>query len=309
METQDKSKPDFQEQGPKKGIVIIVITILLGTNGLLLWQFFEKKSSLDIATQTIITTSNEKDALQSQLNVVKAEYEKTKSENTNLQGQLTEKDDEIKAKVLQIQNLIAIGGPAQIAKAKAELAKLKEMNAVFLTQIDSLNKINIELRSENKNLNTNLTTEKSKVENLASENSKLASRVAAGSVLKAYNIVTEAVRYKSNGNEVIINKAKQVEKIRTKFIIGENKVLEKGSVDIYVRVLGPDGAAMSSTQDTFIGGGQSLVYTVKQSVDYENTEMPVEIFWARGFQFVKGKYSVELYHAGALIGKSSIELK
>ncbi len=36
-----ESKNDYQEQGPKKGIVIIVITILLGTKGLLLWQFFE----------------------------------------------------------------------------------------------------------------------------------------------------------------------------------------------------------------------------------------------------------------------------
>src|SRR5204862_4943517 len=99
METQVSSKSDVQEQGPKKGIVIIVITILLGTNGLLLWQFFEKKNSLDIANQAIITTSAEKDALQVQLNEVKAQYEKTKADNVDLLGQLSEKDKEIKAKV------------------------------------------------------------------------------------------------------------------------------------------------------------------------------------------------------------------
>ena len=54
MDSQDANKTDYQEQGPKKGIVIIVITILLGTNGLLLWQFFEKKNSLDAANQTIL---------------------------------------------------------------------------------------------------------------------------------------------------------------------------------------------------------------------------------------------------------------
>ncbi|MCX6290169.1 MAG: hypothetical protein NT126_00210 [Bacteroidetes bacterium] len=309
METQEKSKTEVQDQGPKKGIVIIVITILLGTNGLLLWQFFEKKNSLDIANQTIITTTAEKDALQTQLNQVKSDYEKTKAENTSLEGQLSEKDDEIKAKVAEIQKLIAIGGPAQIAKAKAELAKLKEMNAVYLTQIDSLNKVNTQLQSENQNLTSNLTSEKSKVENLSSENSKLASKVAVGSILRAFNIATEAVKYKSNGKEVVTSKAKQVQKIRTKFILGENKVLEKGPTDIYVRVLGPDGAAMSTTQETLTSGGQSLVYTVKQSVDYDNADKPVEIFWAKGSQFTKGKYNVELYHAGALIGKSSIELK
>ena len=78
MDSQDANKTDYQEQGPKKGIVIIVITILLGTNGLLLWQFFEKKNSLDAANQTILSTTAEKDALQNQLNQVRAEYEKIK---------------------------------------------------------------------------------------------------------------------------------------------------------------------------------------------------------------------------------------
>jgi len=310
METLEKNKSDIQEQGPKKGIVIIVITILLGTNGLLLWQFFEKKNNLELANQTIVATNAEKDALEKQLDKVNAEYEKTKAENVNLQGQLSEKDDEIKAKIVEIKKLIAIGGPAQIAKAKAELAKLKELNAVYLSHIDSLNRVNAQLQSENSNLSSNLTNEKSKVENLSSENSKLASKVAAGSVLRAFNIVTEAVRYKSNGKEILTSKSKQVEKIRTKFILGENKVLEKGPVDIYVRVLGPDGAAMSMAQETFTSStGESLIYTAKQSIDYDNTDKPVEIFWAKGSQFTKGKYNVELYHSGVVIGKSSIELK
>jgi hypothetical protein len=309
METPDKNKSESQEQGPKKGIVIIVITILLGTNGLLLWQFFEKKSSLDIANQTIITTSAEKDALQIQLNQVKAEYEKTKAENTNLEGQLAEKDVEIKAKVAEIQKLIAVGGPAQIAKAKAELSKLKELNAVYVNQIDSLNRVNAQLTTENQNLNSNLTAEKSKVQNLSSENTKLASKIAAGSILKAFNLQTEGVRYKSSGKEVLTNKAKQVQRIRTKFMLGENRVVERGRVDIYVRVLGPDGAVMSTTQETFTANNQSLVYTSRETVDYDNSDKEVEAVWAKGSEFSKGKYNIELYHNGVLIGKSSIELK
>ena len=82
----DSTKSDIQEQGPKKGIVIIVIAILLGTNGLLLWQFFEKKSNLDDAQQKIVTTTAEKEAVQAQLNQIKTEYEKVKSENSNLQS-------------------------------------------------------------------------------------------------------------------------------------------------------------------------------------------------------------------------------
>jgi predicted nuclease with TOPRIM domain len=301
----------FEEQGPKKGIVIIVISILLGTNALLLWQFFEKKNNLDVANRTIVTTTAEKDALQTQLNEVKTEYEKIKSENGNLQTELAAKDDEIKTKTAEIQRLITVGGPAQIAKAKAELAKLKEMNAVYVSQIDSLNAVNTKLQVENKKLNTNLSSEQSKNQNLSSENSKLAGKVAAGSILKAYNITTEGLKFKSSGKEVITDKAKQIQKIRTKFIIGENHVVDKGSIDIYIRVMGPDGTVMASPeQGNFQSNDQlTLAYTLKLSVEYNNQDKTVEALWAKQTPFTKGKYSIEIYHKGQILGNSSVDLK
>ena len=309
MDLQEINKTDYQEQGPKKGIVIIVITILLGTNGLLLWQFFDKKNSLDLANQTIVTTTAEKDALQMQLNRFKVDYEKIKSDNASLQNELSEKDEEIKAKVLEIQKLIQLGGPAQIARAKAELAKLKEMNEVYVAHIDSLNVINVQLQQENQSLSTNLSKEMSKNENLSAENSRLYSKVSAGSVLKTFNIVTEGLRYRSNGKEVVTNKAKQVQKIRTNFTLGENPVIDNGPLDIYVRVLGPDGAVMSAEKESFKINGQDMSYTMKETVQYNNKDTPVEIMWAKGSEFVKGKYNVEIYQSGVLIGKSMIELK
>jgi predicted nuclease with TOPRIM domain len=309
MDAQDASKTDYQEQGPKKGIVIIVITILLGTNGLLLWQFFEKKNSLDAANQTILSTTAEKDALQNQLNQVRAEYEKIKQDNAGLQSQLAERDEEIKAKMAEIQRLIALGGPAQIARAKAELAKLKEMNQVYIGQIDSLNKVNAQLQAENMNLNSNLQEERSRSQNLASENNRLSSKVAAGSVLKAMNVTTEGVRFRSTGKEVLTNKAKQVQKIRTRFTLAENRVIDRGPVDLYIRVIGPDGAVMSASTETFQANGNDLNFTLKQTVEYTNSDTPVEVSWAKGSEFPKGKYTVEIYHGGSVIGKSGIDLK
>lgn len=307
MDSQDKS--EYQEQGPKKGIVIIVITILLGTNGLLLWQFFDKKNRLDIANQQVMTTTAEKDALQMQLNQFKNEYEKLKSENAGLQNQLTERDEQIKAKVAEIQKLILLGGPAQIARAKAELAKLKEMNDKFVSQIDSLNKINAELQAQNLTLTSDLSQERSRNQNLTAENSRLSSKVMAGSVLKAINITTDGIKLKSNGDEVVTNRAKQVQKVRTSFTLSENRVIDRGPVDIYLRVIGPDGFVMTSNQESVKINGQDLQFTTKQVVDYNNADTNVQVTWAKGSQFVKGKYSVEIYHSGVLIGKSSIDLK
>jgi hypothetical protein len=310
MDLAETSKNEYQEQGPKKGVVIIVITILLGTNGLLLWQFFDKKNSLDVANRTIVTTTAEKDALQMQLNQFKAEYEKLKSDNVNLQNQLSEKDEEIKAKVVEIQNLIRAGGPAQIARAKAELAKLKEMNDLYVSNIDSLNKITASLKIENQNLSTNLSTEKTKNENLSAENSRLFSKVEKGSRLKAVNITTEGLRYKGSGKSVVTNKAKQVQEIRTRFTLGENSVIDQGPIDVYLRVYNPDGSVMANNnKETFKSNGQDVVFTIKETVEYKNIDTPVELKWAKGSQFIKGKYNVEIFQAGMQIGKSEIDLK
>jgi hypothetical protein len=298
----------FEEQGPRKGIVIIVISILLGTNALLLWQFFEKKNNLDVANRTIITTTAEKDALQTQLNEVKTEYEKIKSENVSLQNELASKDDEIKTKVAEIQRLISLGGPAQIAKAKAELAKLKEMNTVYAAQIDSLNAANAKLQTENQALTSNLTQEQSRNTLLSTENTKLANKVAAGSILKAYNMVVEGLRFKSNGKAIITNKAKQVEKVHATFRLSENRVLDEGPIDLYIVMHGPDGSVMSE-QGNFQAGGETKAYTVKQTVDYKNQEMPVDAVILKGMQFQKGNYKVEIYHSGQQIGSGAVELK
>jgi hypothetical protein len=86
------------------------------------------------------------------------------------------------------------------------------MNEGYVAHIDSLNVINARLQQENQNLSSNLSKEMSKNENLSAENSRLYSKVSAGSVLKTLNIVTEGLRYRSNGKEVVTNKAKQYRK-------------------------------------------------------------------------------------------------
>ena len=176
-------------------------------------------------------------------------------------------------------------------------------------QLDSLGQVAARLQAENMDLNSNLTKERSKNDNLSAQNSMLNSKVAAGSILKAIGQIAQGVRYKSNGKEVITDRAKQIQKLRTRFTLVENKVIDKGSVDLYVRVIGPDGVVMSPTQETPKNGGASFAYTLKETVDYNNQDTQVEVNWSKGSQFAPGNYSIEIYHSGTMIGKTSIVLK
>jgi hypothetical protein len=298
-----------KDQDSKKVIVIIVITILLGVNALLLWQFFDKKTHLEQVSRELDTTMAEKESLSAELQRVKTEYEKLNQENASLQNQLSAKDEEIRLKIAQIQKLINTGDAAQLKKAKEELNSLRVLNQNFIAQIDSLNTSNKILSEQNFSLNQTLTSANTKVSSLTQENSVLSNKVAIASVLKTTNLKALGVRYKNSGKETETNRSKSTDRIKTCFTIMENLVVEKGPKDIFVRVLSPDGAVMSTTSETFIFNGQATLYTTKESIMYENRNTDLCVYWEKGNTYNPGKYTIELYCESNQIGVVSLELK
>ena len=298
-----------KDQDSKKVIVIIVITILLGVNALLLWQFFDKKTHLEQVSRELDTTMAEKESLSAELQRVKTEYEKLNQENASLQNQLSAKDEEIRLKIAQIQKLINTGDAAQLKKAKEDLNSLRLLNQKFIAQIDSLNTSNKILSEQNFSLNQNLSSANTKVSSLTQENSVLSNKVAIASVLKTANLKALGVRYKNSGKETETNRSKSTDRIKTCFTIMENLVVEKGPKDIFVRVLSPDGAVMSTTSETFMFNGQATLYTTKESIMYENRNTELCVYWEKGNTYNPGKYTIELYCESNQIGIVSLELK
>jgi hypothetical protein len=205
--------------------------------------------------------------------------------------------------------LIDSGDAAQLKAARAELDHLKSMNQVYLTQLDSTRASNRNLADQNVALNSNLTEQQKKVNSLTQENALLNSKVAAASMLKASGITTQGVKYKSNGKEIVTNKAVASAKIKTCFTILENTVASAGNKDVYLRLISPDGAVMSTSSETFMIGSQASLYTVKETFDYANKETNVCVYWEKGSALAVGKYTVEIYCEGGMIGNTSLDLK
>lgn len=311
MEENQMQPADFepQEKDSRKAIVVVVISVLLAVNGLLLWQFFDKKSHLEELNMTLETTLSEKETLSAELQRMKAEYDKVNQENAALQSQLAEKDEEIKSKMAEIQRLINSGDAAQLRRAKAELEQLRALNQSYISQVDSLKISNDQLNQQNLALNSSLDAERGRVQNLTQENTMLANKVAIGSVLKTLNMKATGVKFKSSGKESETNKASSVDKIRTCFTVLENLVTDRGSKDAYLRVLSPDGAVMSTSSETFMYNNQATLYTSKESFDYDNKDTNLCLYWTKGSEYSKGKYTIEVYVEGNMIGSTSLTLK
>jgi flagellar basal body-associated protein FliL len=300
---------DKKEQDSKKVIVIVVISILLAVNGLLLWQFFDKKTHLEEVNLTLESTLSEKESLSAELQRMKVEYEKINQENSTLQNQLSAKDEEIKSKIAEIQKLINSGDAAQLKKARQQLAELRLLNQSYIAQFDSLKLANEELYAQNTNLNSSLLTEQGKVQNLTQENNMLANKVAIGSILKSINIKSSGVKYRSSGKESETTKASAVSKIKTCFTILENLIVDRGTKEAFLRVLSPDGAVMTTSSETFLYNNQATLYTAKETFEYDNKQTDMCLYWTKGSQYAKGKYIIEIYVDGSLIGSTNLTLK
>ena len=298
-----------KESQSKKTIVIVIISILLGVNGLLLWQFFNKKTDLQQTSVALKNTTAEKETLNAELQKVKFEFDKLNQENAGLQNLLSSKDEEIKSKIAEINRLINSGDAAQLKRAKEEIANLKQLSLTYSAQIDSLKAANLDLSNQNNSLNQDLSSANTKVGSLTQENSSLSNKVAIASVLKTVNAIAAGVKYKGSGKEIETTKAKQTDRIKTCFTIIENQVVDKGAKDIYLRIIGPDGTILSTSNETFMLKGQASIYTIRQTIFYENKNTDLCIYWEKGNAYSVGKYSIEIYCEGSQIGSAAVTLK
>lgn len=305
---ENTNQPEKKE-GSKRGLVMIIIVLLLATNGLLLWQFFNKNSEITSLTKTKEELTTEKAKLTADIEKARAELQKLMAENSSMKDQLSAKDAELQEALAKIDKLIRSGDAAQLRRAKGELAALREKLKTYEFTIDSLNKVNLALNQQNQTLTTDLGQQKMVNDTLSQSNVKLANKVAIGSVLKADKVTAIGVKFKSSGKELPTTKAKSVQKMKTCFTIQENRVVDAGNVELYIRILGHDGSCLATGTETFMYNGQPTIYTVKQEMMYENKNTDLCVYWAKGSEFAKGTYTIEIYANGNQIGTGKTILK
>jgi hypothetical protein len=107
-------------------------------------------------------------------------------------------------------------------------------------------------------------------------------------------------------------RARQVDKIKITFNLAKNDVAPKGTRDIMMRLIEPDGSALFNLalgSGTFMVNGEETYYTAKREIVFDNTQQPVSFVYSKGADYKKGKHTVELYADGFIIGTTNFTLK
>lgn len=252
--------------------------------------------------------------LRSELDSMMRQHELIKKEYSMVSGELSAKDSIIAANAEEINRLIAQS--ADYRKIKKKLDLLRNMTQGYLTQIDSLIKVNHILVNENTKFKTDIDNYKQTTTSLETEKKNLTEKVNSASKLKAYGIVAKAVRLKSKGTkEEVVEKASRADRFKVTFTLSENNVAAAGPRTIYCRLARPDGKVLILSDDdanSFESGGNRLQFSIRKEIQYDNKAQNITLNWDvknAKEEAVKGRYYAILYVDGYQIGDASFDLK
>lgn len=294
----------------KQTIFYVIIVLLLLGNGVLVWQLLKTRS----AVKTIIVqkdqTTNKNQELQLELDSLLAEHERIKSEYTDLSGKLDEKDSIILANADRIRNLIS--RQADYYKIKKDLNLLRDMTQGYVNQLDSLYTENKILKNENAKIKQDYKMEVEKTTVLTKEKDSLHEQVTTASKLKAYRVVATPIHIRAIGNkEKPVDKARRVDNIKVCFTLSENKLVKAGNKNVYVRIVSPpDSHVLTKSQsNVFNYNGESIQYTIKKQVNYQQKAQNLCMYWYQNEDFAEGNYKVEVFIDGYRIGTTGFSLR
>jgi hypothetical protein len=285
---------------------IIVIILLLMVCGYLGYKLSQKQEVIVQQVEAIEEVTDERDALEMDLQALMMSYDTLKTDNSMLQAEIDAQKMEIEDLLKKVKNK-----NFSISKLKKEADTLRDIMKGYVATIDSLNTLNQSLMAENADM-------KQTVQNVSSENEELSKRqqnmekiIATGQVLQAINVSSAAVSLRSSGKQVDTERASRAEMIKTCFTVIENKIAKGGNKNLYLRIIDPNGKVLPAKEGSSTGtfDGESGNYSIKREIDYTNSETDVCIFYTVQGELSKGDYKVFLYEDGNRIAASDFSLK
>jgi len=274
-------------------ITLSVVAILLGIK-----LYIDSRAH----KENMLYVEGEKQKLETELNGLIVEYDSLKTNNDSLADQLTAEQEKIKQLLKR-----EASSTTKIKMYERELETLRKVMRSYIVQIDSLNTKNQELTAENITVRQELNKVTSDYEEVSREKESLTSTVKMAQQLKADGV--SIVGLTKNSKE--IKKIKKIQKIRVCFTIRENAVAEAGTKTIYLRIVRPDDVVLSSPEaGMFQYGGESLVYSAKRDLEYDNVDIEGCIYWDVTEELIPGTYFISLYTEGyEMIGSEPLILK
>jgi cell division protein FtsL len=276
-----------------KLMVLLLAVILVAVSGLYFWQSRQLRADFAV----------ERDTLTNRYMALSYNYANLETNNAALNDSIALE----KGRVDSIIGVMAKERRMTRAMIRDYENRLKYMQAAaesFAYTIDSLNTVNKRLIGENIGMRREITSERLRADAAEERAADADIKIRQGSVVIARDI--RIVPLNSNDREV--SRVSRATRLRIDFVLSANNLANPGNRPVWARVTGPEGYVLpNAAAATFDHEGTPLVYTEMREVDYQNSDLPVGIYYAGNF--TAGTYQVAIYMDGTQIGSAELLLR
>ena len=288
----------------KNKIQIIIIVLLIAIiGGVSFFAFNQVKENQEMTELFAI----EKEEMENEYTTFATQYDELQVQinNDSLREKLATEQLRTQ-RLLEELRQVKSTNAAEITRLKKELKTVRAVLRSYVVQIDSLNRINEALTTENKEVKKKYSEATRQINTLAQEKKSLNEKVTLAAQLDAtnINIVTKNKKGKAT------DKVKNVKKIAVGFTIVKNITAKTGERTLYVRIAKPDNEVLcKSASDTFTYENRELAYSIKKYIEYSGEEQTVTVYWDVEEYLPAGTYKVYIFADGTMIGQQSFSMK
>lgn len=279
-------------------IVIVILSVILVALSILYFSIHRQQM---IDNQLL---QSDRDSIQNDLGRLMDDYDNLRVTNDTITANLNIERSRADSLMTRLKKERS-WSLAKIKQYEKEVGTLRTIMRGYLHQIDSLNSLNKQLIKENVGFRKEISSARLRAEVAEEKAEELNNKVRAGSVIRARDIRLTALNARSKE----VSRIKNAERLRTDFVLTANELATPGDRTVYVRITSPDGYVLTTeAMPTFDYEGERLSYSASRSVDYQNQDLPVGIFY-NSTGFAAGTYLVQLYSDGFLIGSAEVAMR
>ena len=288
-----------------KKILIPLIVVILALCGAAAWLFMSLQEQKQVVQDMEELAELDKQEMENEYERFTMQYSemKTQINNDSIIAQLTQEQMKTQ-KLLEELKQVKASDAREIARLKKELATVREVLRDYVMQIDSLNRLNENLRAENTRVNAELSERNAQVAGLNSEKASLSEKVAIAAQLDATGIQLQMLDKRGK----VAKKLKDCKQMCVNFRITKNVTAANGNRTVYVRIQNPGGNTLSGG-GTFAYENRQLECSAKKVIEYTGEETPVTVYWNTTQMLEAGDYRVSIFVDGNMIGSKTFAFK
>ena len=285
-----------------KKLIIIIILLIAIIGGVSFFAFHQVKENKEMTELFAI----EKEEMENEYTTYATQYDELQVQiNNDSLRQKLENEQLRTQRLLEELRQVKSSNAAEITRLKKELKTVRAVLRSYVMQIDSLNRINEALTTENKEVKKKYSEATRQINTLAKEKKTLNEKVTLAAQLDATNITIQPKNKKGK----TAKKAKDVKKIAVSFTLVKNITAQTGERTLYVRIAKPDNEVLSKNEsDTFPYENRNLSYSIKKYIEYTGEEQTVTVYWDVEEYLPAGTYKVYIFADGTMIGQQSFNM-